>query len=131
MHHDRAMPADFTLAIRVGHGATYDQSSLLLARATFQGTLELLTAAWGHVLGYSSEEFEGRTLRQLMRSNRSAAAAAVAAILDERDTGPIDLTLRLRDGTRERLRFYRRFDEYTRGVFILADDAYRASGTLK
>jgi hypothetical protein len=135
------IPSDFTLGIRVSHGTTYEWSKLLLARATFNGRLELLTAAWGRALGYSAEEFMGKTLCQLMGSNKSAAAGAVAAILDERNTAPVDLTLRRRDGTAERLRFYRRLDGYMREVFIVAEDTchelaqrrrpYRASGTLK
>jgi hypothetical protein len=40
-------PDDFRLAVRTNPGDTYEWSKVLLARAHFDGTLELLTAAWG------------------------------------------------------------------------------------
>ncbi len=40
-------------------------------------------------LGYQRGEFEGRTLRELMRSSRRSTAAAVAAILDQHNTAPV------------------------------------------
>src|SRR5205823_3811890 len=61
-----SLPVDFTLAVHVSPGDTYEWSKVLLARAHFNGTLELLTAAWERVLGYGRQEFTGKTLRQLM-----------------------------------------------------------------
>lgn len=115
-------PEDFTLAVRVSPGDTYEWSKVLLARAHFNGTLELLTAAWELVLGYGRHEFEGKTLSQLMGSNRRDAADVVVAILDERNMDPVDLTLRSRGGEAKRLRLHRRLDAYTRKVFILAEE---------
>src|SRR6266850_7818909 len=66
-------PTDFTLAMHVSPGDTYEWSRVLLARAHFNGTLELLTAAWERVLGYGRQEFAGKTLRQLMGSGKPAA----------------------------------------------------------
>jgi hypothetical protein len=76
-------PIDLTLAVHVIPGDTYEWSQVLLARASFRGTLEFLTAAWEWALGYGRHEINGKTLGKLMRSRRPAAA--VAAILDERN----------------------------------------------
>ena len=65
---------DLKLAVRVNPGDTFEWSKILLARANFNGTLELLTAAWERVLGYGRRELEGKTLGQLMGSSRTAAA---------------------------------------------------------
>jgi PAS domain-containing protein len=121
------IPADLTLAVRASPGETYAWSQLLLARATFDGTLELLTAAWERVLGYRPEEFKGKTLWQLMGSNESAGTGAVAAILDEHNMDPINLTVRCRDGSAKRFRLHRRFDEYLRAVFIVAEETHASA----
>jgi hypothetical protein len=115
-------PGDFTLAVHVSPGDTYEWSKVLLARANFNGTLELLTAAWELVLGYGRHEFEGKTLSQLMGSNKTDAADVVVAILDERNMDPVDLTLHSRGGEAKRLRLHRRLDAYTHKVFILAEE---------
>jgi hypothetical protein len=98
-------PGDFQFAVLVSPGDTYEWSNVLLARAHFNGTLELLTAAWERVLGYGREEFAGKTLRQLMGSGKPAAC--VAAILDHENMEPVELTVRCRDGKPKRLRLHR------------------------
>jgi hypothetical protein len=113
-------PTDLALAMRLTPGATYDGSQVLLAKASFGGTLELLTAAWETVLGYRSHEIAAKTLGGLMRSG--TPAALVAAILDEHNPDPVDLTLRCRSGAAKRFRLHRRFDDYLREVFILAEE---------
>jgi hypothetical protein len=113
-------PTDFTLAMHVSPGDTYEWSRVLLARAHFNGTLELLTAAWERVLGYGRQEFAGKTLRQLMRSGKPAAT--VAAILDHQNMEPVDLTVSCRDGKPKRLRLHRRFDQYEHKMFIVAEE---------
>jgi hypothetical protein len=115
-------PGDFTLAVHANPGDTYEWSKVLLARAHFNGTLELLTAAWELVLGYGRHEFEGKTLSQLMGSNETDAAGVVVAILDERNMDPVDLTLRSRGGQAKRLRLHRRLDAYSHKVFIVAEE---------
>jgi hypothetical protein len=115
-------PVDFTLAHHATPGDTYEWSKVLLARAKFDGTLEFLTAAWERVLGYGRYEFKGKTLCQLMGSDKKAAAGAVAAILDERSMEPVDLTLHCRGGKPRSLRLHRRLDAYTRSVFIVAEE---------
>lgn len=115
-------PVDFTLAVHVSPGDTYEWSKVLLARANFNGTLELLTAAWQAALGYGRHEFKGKTLGQLMGSSKTAAADAVAAILDERNMDPVDLTVRCRGGEAKRLRLHRRLDAYAHKMFIVAEE---------
>jgi hypothetical protein len=120
MSNPSSHPVDFTLAMHVSPGDTYEWSKVLLARAHFNGTLELLTAAWGRVLGYGRQEFAGKTLRQLMGSGKPAAA--VAAILDHKNMEPVELTMRCRDGKPKRLRLHRRFDQYEHKMFIVAEE---------
>ena len=119
-------PADFTLAVHVSPGDTYEWSKVLLARAHSNGTLELMTAAWELVLGYGRREFEGKTLSQLMGSTRTEAADVVVAILDERNMDPVELTLRSRSGEAKRLRLHRRLDAYTDRMFIVAEETPHA-----
>jgi hypothetical protein len=107
---------------------------VLLARAHFHGTLELLTAAWERSLGYGRHELRGKTLCQLMGSHTKEAARAVAAILDEHSSDPVDLTLRCRGGEAKAMRLHRRFDAYERKMFIVAEERlprYLPSGTPK
>lgn len=122
-------PVDFTLAVRVNPGDTYEWSKVLLARAHFDGTLELLTAAWERVLGYGRREFAGKTLRQLM-GTRKPAAPTVAAILDHENMAPVELTVRCRDGKEKHLRLHRRFDPYEHKMFIVAEETHQAEHYL-
>jgi hypothetical protein len=115
-------PADFRLAVHVSPGDSSEWSKVLLARANFTGTLELLTAGWERALGYGRAEFAGKTLCQLMWSSKSAAAGAVAAILDERNADPVDLTMRCRAGEAKCFRLHRRLDDYAHNIFIVAEE---------
>lgn len=123
----KTIPTDLKLAVHVSPGDTFEWSQVMLARASFNGTLELLTAAWERFLGYGRQEFEGKTLRHLMGSSRAAAADTVVAILDERDMAPVDLTVRRRDGESKRLRLHRRLDEYGDRMHIVAEEVPAAA----
>jgi hypothetical protein len=116
------MPLDLKVAVHVTAGDTFEWSKVLLARATFAGSFELLTAAWERVLGYGRHEFEGKTLCQLMDADPRTAAATVVAILDQRNTEPVDLTVHCRAGAPKQLRLHRRFDEYGARVLIVAEE---------
>ena len=56
----------------------------------------------------------------------SRPAAVVAAILDERNPDPVDVTLRCRGGAPKRFRLHRRVDDYLREVFIVAEERHSA-----
>ena len=114
-------PDDFQLAVLATPGITFEWSKVLLARAHFNGTLELLTAAWERVLGYGREEFAGKTLHELMRSAKPSPI--VAAILS-RTTEPVDLTLHTKDGQPKRLRLHRRYDKDDLKIFIVAEETH-------
>jgi hypothetical protein len=118
----QTIPLDFRLALHEPRG-TYEWSTVLLARAHRDGTLELLTAAWETVLGYGRRELSGKTLGQLMTAGMPAAAAAVAAILDPANTHPLVLTLRCRSGEAKCLKLQRRYDDYARQMYIVAEEA--------
>ena len=115
-------PTDLRLAMQVTPGDTYEWSQVLLAQASFDGTLKLLTAAWERVLGYGREEIAGKTLGKLMRSGRPETV--VAAILDEQNTDSVDVTLRCRGGGAKRFRLHRRVDDYLSEVFIVAEERH-------
>lgn len=117
-----SQPVDFQLAVHITPRNIYEWSGVLLARANFNGTLELLTVAWQRVLGYGRDEFDGKTLGHFLWSRKTAAADAVAAILDERNMDPVDLTVRCRSGEAKPLRLHRRLDAYTHEVFIVAEE---------
>jgi hypothetical protein len=100
----------------------YESSDVLLAKAGAQGTLQLLTSAWERVLGYGRADLDGKTLYHFMWSNARSAAAAVAAILDERDMGPVVLRLRCRNGVGKNLTLYRLYDRQERMMYIVAEE---------
>ena len=117
------MVADLILVLSIGPGKTCRQSKVMLARARRSGKFELLTAAaWAGALGYRPDELSGKSLRQLMQLEKRAAGELVAALLDEEDVGPLEVTLRCKDERRKCFRLYRRFDPYAQAVYVLADE---------
>jgi PAS domain-containing protein len=95
----------------------------MLARVRKSGMLELLTAAaWARALGYLPDELRGKSLRELMQLETRAAGEMVAALLDEQDVQPLEVTLRCKDARRKCFRLYRRFDPYEQAVFVVADE---------
>jgi PAS domain S-box-containing protein len=116
------MPQDFTFGFHANPGATYSRSRVLLARAHFNGLLELLTQAWEGELGYSRRELKGKTLGQLMWSrDRNGTKAAIAAILEESNSDPVDIDVRDRDGRRKHLRLHRMLDAAGGKIYIVAE----------
>lgn len=116
-------PEDLRLVFHHSLSDSYELSKVLLARAGFDGTLQLLTSGWERALGYPRGEFDGRTLQQLMLwSNGRSTAAAVAAILDEHDMAPVDLRMRCRDGLAKGLRLHRHYDPQERLMYIVAEE---------
>jgi hypothetical protein len=114
-------PIDFRLTMDDSPSDSYEMSKVLLARAAFDGTLQLLTSGWEHALGYGRAELEGKTLRQLMWSDQRNAAA-VAAILDRLSTGPVDLRVRCRNGLGKCFRLHRRYDKREHVMYIVAEE---------
>jgi hypothetical protein len=103
----------------------YEWSRILLAKASCDGTLELLTRAWERLLGYGRRELDGKALRVLMAADREADGLitnAVAAIFDEHSTASVELTLRCRSGARKMLRLHRRLDAANGTVYIVGEE---------
>ena len=95
----------------------------MLARVFASGTFELLTAAaWASALGYPPDELSGKPLRELMRLEQAAAGEFVAALLDEADVQPLEVTLLCKDEQRKSFRLYRRYDSYEKAVFVVAEE---------
>lgn len=115
-------PEDFRLVLHESLSDSYELSKVLLAKAGFDGTLQLLTSGWERVLGYGREEFNGKTLVHLMWSDQRSAAATVAAILDKLDMGPVDLRVRCRNGQGKGFRLHRRYDWYEQMMYIVAEE---------
>ena len=116
-------PSDFRLVLHDNLSDSYELSRVLLAKAGFDGTLQLLTSGWERMLGYGREEFKGKTLFQLMWSNQRSAAAAVAAILDKLNMGPVDLRLRCRNGQGKCLTLHRLYDKDEHMIYIVAEES--------
>jgi PAS domain-containing protein len=116
---------DVKLSVLVHPEDGYEWSTLLLAKANCDGTLELLTRAWERLLGYGRRELDGKALSELMVAERSAdglIAPAVAAIFDERSMASVDLTLRCRSGARKSLRLHRRLHASAHAIYIVGED---------
>jgi PAS domain-containing protein len=95
----------------------------MLARVRPSGIFELLTAAaWARALGYPPDELSGKSLRDLMQLEKPAAGEVFAALLDEEDVQPLDVTLRCKDERCKCFRLHRRFDPYEEAMFVLADE---------
>lgn len=111
---------------------SYESSEVLLAKAGFDGTLQLLTSAWERVLGYGREEFKGKTLLDFMWSNAHSAAAAAAAIMDELNMSPVGLRLRCKNGSGISLTLHRLYDKDEHTIYIVAEQfpAERAAARL-
>jgi hypothetical protein len=115
-------PIDLRLVVHDTLSDSYESSKVLLAKAGFDGTLQLLTSAWERVLGYGREEFKDKSLFHFMWSNPRSVAAAAAAIMDELNMGPIDLRLRCRDGRGKCLTLHRLYDKDEHMMYIVAEE---------
>jgi hypothetical protein len=114
---------DLVLIISASPGVACVHSRVLLARVWPSGLFELLSAAaWQRALGYRPDELSGRPLRELMQLDTRAADNIVAALLDETDALPLEVTLWCKDKRRKRFRLHRRFDAYDRSAFVVADE---------
>src|SRR5512138_47457 len=111
-------PTDLRLVVHDVLSDSYESSRVLLAKAGFDGTLQLLTSAWERVLGYGREEFKGKTLLDLMWSNPRRAAVAAAAILDALNMSPVDLRLRCGNGGGKYLTLHRLYDKGEHTMYI-------------
>jgi PAS domain S-box-containing protein len=119
-------PADLTLVFHDSLSDSYELSKVLLATADFNGTLQLLTSGWERLLGYQRQELEGKTLVDLLWSDRRHAATMVTAILDQLDMSPLDLRVRSRNGSGKYLRLHRRYDKLEHMMYIVAEETASA-----
>ena len=115
-------PSDLRLVVHDTLSDSYESSTVLLAKAGFDGTLQLLTSAWERMLGYAREEFKGKTLLDLMWSNPRSTAAAAAAILDALNMSPVDLRLRCGNGGGKSLTLHRLYDKDEHTMYIVAEE---------
>lgn len=116
------MRADFRLVLHDTLSDGYELSKVLLAKAAFDGTLQLLTSGWERVLGYGRRELNTKTLEQLMWSDRRSGAAAAEAILDTLHPGPVVVRLRCRDGLGKSFRLHRLYDRQEHMIYIVAEE---------
>ena len=115
-------PSDFRLVFHDSLSDSYELSKVLLATADFDGTLQLLTSGWERVLGYGREELKGKTLADLLWSDRRGATRTVAAILDPLSAHPVELRVRCRSGLGKCLTLHRRYDRQEQMVYIVAEE---------
>lgn len=115
--------ADLMLVLTMSPGAASGQTRVMLARVRPNGLFELLSVpAWTSALGYRPHELSGGSLRRLMQLENPAGHNVVAALLDENDTQPLEVTVRCKDERRKRFRLHRRFDPYDNAMFIVAEE---------
>ena len=114
---------DLILALCSSPSQGCEKSALMLARATPGGIFELLSAAaWARTLGYTPDELVGKALSELMRLEKPAAGAVVAALLDRKDSRSLDVTLRCKDEQRKSFKLHRRYDPYQDTMYVVADE---------
>jgi PAS domain S-box-containing protein len=122
---------DFSLVFHDSLSDSYELSKVLLATADADGTLQLLTSGWERLLGYRRQELKGKTLADLLWSDRGHVARAVAAILDPLDMSPVDLRVRCRNGGGKCLRLHRRYDKQEHMVYIVAEETASRPGAAR
>ena len=115
-------PPDFRLVLHEQLSDSYELSKVLLAKAGFDGTLQLLTSGWEGVLGYGRRELNAKTLLQLMWCDRRNVAGAVARILDTLDMRPVTLRVRCRNGLGKCFRLHRLYDRQEHMMYIVAEE---------
>jgi hypothetical protein len=116
---------DLKLAVLVSPEDGYERSTMLLARATCDGRLELRTYAWERLLGYGRCELQGKLLGALLAAERrfdNGEQRVVAALFDRGSGGNVDLTLRCRGGSRQSLTLHRRFDAASGTIYIVGEE---------
>lgn len=115
--------ADLMLVLCVNPGKACEESDVMMARVRPSGLFELLSAAaWARALGYAPDELSGKSLCELMPLEKPAAGCVVAALLDDEDAQPLEVTLRCKDERSKRFRFHRRFDSYQNTIYLVADE---------
>jgi hypothetical protein len=122
MHAASNPPSDFRLVLHDQLSDSYEQTKVLLAKAGFDGTLQLLTSGWERVLGYGRRELDAKTLFQLMGSDRRSVASVVQRILDTLDMRPVMLRVRCRNGLGKCFRLHRLYDRQERMMYIVAEE---------
>lgn len=130
MHGATQYPPDLRLMLHHSHSESYETSEVLLARASTEGNLQLMTCGWERALGYRRDELTAKTLVQLMGFDARSAAAAVAAILDERDLRPVSLRLRCGNGLAKGFKLHRHYDRHAQTMYILAEETPAAPAAV-
>jgi PAS domain-containing protein len=112
---------DLTLVLREHLSDSYELSQVLLASASYDGRLQLLTSGWERVLGYGRKELRGKSLLQLTGCRRT-----IAAILDTLDLAPVELRMRCRSGLSKAFRLHRHYDQQEHVMYVVADEVVGA-----
>lgn len=124
-----AIPShDFRLVLRDRTSDSYELSQVLLAVASFDGTLQLLTSGWERMLGYGRAELHGKSLREIVECGERDTPPAVAAILDIGSANPVDLRMRHRNGLAKDFRLHRRYDRDEHLMYVVAEERIGAGG---
>lgn len=123
MYAETSNPADLRLVLHDSLSDSYELSNVLLAKVGMDARLQLLTSGWERVLGYSRRELNARTLLQLMWSDRSSVAAAVAQLLDTRDMRAVIVRIRCRNGRGKCFKLHRLYDRQETMMYIVAEEA--------
>jgi PAS domain-containing protein len=117
--------SDLSVVLHDSLSDSYEISRVLLAKAGFDGKLQLLPSGWERALGFRRAELASKTLRDLMWCNTRSTAAAATSILDEQNANPVDVRLRCRDGRGKDFRLHRHYDRRERMMCMLAEEIPR------
>jgi PAS domain-containing protein len=101
----------------------YAGKHICLAALRPDGFFELLSPAWESLLGFAPAELHGRPLLALFRPAPCAPRVLLRRIVDPDEPDPIRVELRRRDGARQAMHWYRRFDFYDDTLFIAGEPA--------
>lgn len=116
---------DLKLAVLISREDGHEWSSVLLARANGDGSLELLSRAWERLLGYGRGTLQGKALGVLMAGERRLDIddeRVVAQIFDRASAASVTIVLRCGGGRRQSLRLHRRLDAATGTIYIVGEE---------
>src|SRR5262245_13061236 len=95
-----------------------DETRVLFGNVGRDARIKSLNSAWEKVLGYGREELKTLRLYELMPMRPTAAIVVMKRILDTSTLGPIEFSLRCKDGTHKQFLWYRRYNPEARTMFI-------------
>ena len=99
------------------------KAPVLLASVDLAGNLHYISTSWQAILGSVPEWKTARPLQELIASERVAANAVVASLLDSGNAHSVEFDLRFPDGAVRRYIWHRRYDAEEKLMYIAGEEA--------